>query len=557
MLRRLSIRNFVLIDEADLALGPGLTVLTGETGGGKSVLATAVGLFAGVRARADFVRKGTARASIEGEFDAGDSRGSVVVRREIDRGGKSRSFLDGSAVGMARVKDELGRLLCLTSQHEQVTLVSTAVQRDMLDEFGENGPLLAEYGQAFARWREALARLQRLRSSEAERESRLDFLRHQVREIRAAALKKGEDEEIRATLSVVKHTGRISEALTLASRELFDGEESAEAKVARVAREVERASGGTGALAECAGMLSDLQSLLAELERTVGATMEKLEFDEADLDAMQERLYAIERLKKKHHGGIDDILEGLGRMEEEIAMLENLDGSLESMEREAAARRQGVLDLAGSLRSSRLKAARGLKKAVGKELAELAFGQADFEVDVQARQDLAGDEAPEAWLDETGGDEVEFLLRPNRGEDLAPLRRIASGGELSRVLLALKVALRSGGRGETFVFDEIDAGIGGAVAEAVGKKLHELGRTNQVLCITHLPQIACFGDHHLLVGKRVEGGRTVTYLSDLDGADRAGELARMLGGETITRKGREAAKELLAAARDFKNRNRT
>jgi len=555
MLRKLSIRNFVLIDEADLELGPGLTMLTGETGGGKSVLATAVGLFAGGRARADFVRKGTARASIEGESDLGGGGGTVVVRREIDRGGRSRSFLDGSTAGMTRVKEELGRLMCLTSQHEQVTLTSTGVQRDMLDEYGGNGSLLAEYAEAYGRWREARERLERLRSSEAERESRLDFLVHQVREIRAAALKRGEDEEIRATLAAVKHTGRISEALTLASRELFGGEESVEAKVARVAREVDRAS-GTGALTECARLLADLQSLLGELERTVGATLEKLDFDEADLDAMQERLYAIERLKKKHRGGIDDILEGLGRMEEEIAMLENLDGSLAAMEGEAASRSRKVLALAEDLRGRRLKAARGLRRDVGKPLDELAFRDAAFEGEIQSRQELAGRDEPEAWLDETGGDEVEFLIRPNRGEDFAPLRRIASGGELSRVLLALKVALRSGGRGETFVFDEIDAGIGGAVAEAVGRKLYLLGRYNQVLCITHLPQIACFGDRHLLVGKRVEAGRTLTYLSELGDRERAEELARMLGGETITSKGREAAKELLAAAQAYKKRNR-
>ena len=551
MLNRLSIRNFVLVDEAEIRLRPGLTILSGETGGGKSVLATAIGLFAGGRARPGFVRKGAASASIEGEF--GDAPRTMIVRRELDASGRSRAVLDGAAVGAGALKQALGRLLCITSQHEQVTLMSPEVQRDMLDDHGGLAPELEAYGRLFSDWREARETARRLADAAAQRDSRMDFLRHQVEELRGAALRKGEDDDLRSRLAVVKNRGRISEAVTLALRELFAEDEGVQTKVARTAREVDKVAASAARLEVCSRLLGEVLTLLGELERALGDAAETLEFDASSVDAMQARLYEIERLKKKHRGGIEEILSSLAAMQEELAVLDTIDDSLREAQRRAADLEGKLLARAEKISGRRRRAAAGLRKAVMKELADLAFRNVDFDVEVRSRREEAGVGSVESWLDEHGGDDVEFLLRPNVGEDFAPLRRIASGGELSRVLLALKVALRSGGGGETFIFDEIDVGIGGAVAEAVGRKLYRLGRTNQVICITHLPQIAAFADEHMLVGKRVEKGRTTTYVTTMDEKGRQQELARMMGGEKVTAKGREAAVELLAAAAQFKS----
>ncbi|MFH1434458.1 MAG: DNA repair protein RecN [Pseudomonadota bacterium] len=551
MLKKLSIRNFVLIEEAELRLSSRLNVLSGETGGGKSVIATAVGLFAGGRARPDYVRKGAGEAVIEGVFEEDDgSRGAITVRRQIDRKGRSRCFLNGKTVGTGRLKEELGKLLCIASQHEQVSLASTEVQRAMLDDFGGHSKPREEYAQLYARWRETTEKKKKIVAAASEREYRIDYLGHQVREIRRAALKPGEDEEIRSRLSIVKNRGRISEALRTSSLELFDSEGSVSSRVAGVSRELEKVSGHMEGLAECARYVGDISALLGELERSLGSIMENLDFDGESVDAMQERLYEIERLKKKHGGSIENILAGLAGMEEELSCLENLDHNLGELQKTCRLIETGLVKGADKITRLRAKAAARLKKEVLKELKDLAFGNVDFDIDVRSRKEIAGALEPAQWLDETGGDEVEFLFRPNEGEDYAPLRRIASGGELSRVFLALKVALRSGGGGETFIFDEIDAGIGGGAAEAVGRKLLRLSDLNQVLCITHLPQIAAFGVSHVLVGKMVEKGRTITYVRDLRGKDRIEELARMLGGEKITKKSRSAASEMLEGARE-------
>jgi DNA repair protein RecN (Recombination protein N) len=553
MLKKLSIRNFVLIDEALIEFSPGLNILSGETGGGKSIIAAAIGLFAGGKGRPDYVRKGCDRAVIEGDFEnAGGKQGVVTARREIDAGGRSRCYLGGEAVGTGRLREELGRLLCLTSQHEQVSLTDLAAHRAMLDEFGGLVETLEAHRALFGRWREETEKLRKMKDAVAEREVRMDYLRHQIKEIRGAALKPGEDEEIRSHLALVKNRGRISGALKLAQDELFEGEGSASAKLAKVSREIEKVASSTRELQEPARIMGDVQALVAELERSVVGVIEAIDFDEHSTDALQERLYGIERLKKKYRGGIEDILAGLTKMEEEASFLENYDHNLKEMEERAAKLGEELSAGVENLSRLRTRESASLRRAVMKELGDLAFKNVDFDVDVRSRKEIAGTEDLAGWIDEWGGDEVEFLLRPNEGEDFAPLRRIASGGELSRVLLALKVALRSGGRGETFVFDEIDVGIGGAVAEAVGRKLRFVGEFNQVICITHLPQIAVFGDRHLLVGKKVAGGRTVTYVTQLEGQGRVEELARMIAGEKITGKGREAASELLASAQSGK-----
>ena len=544
-----------MIEEAELRLSHRLNILSGETGGGKSVIATAVGLFAGGRASPDYVRKGAAKAVIEGVFGPEDgSRESVTVRREIDRRGRSRCFLNGEAVGTGRLKEEVGRLLSIASQHEQVSLASIEIQRAMLDDYGGHSKPLEEYAELYSRWRETTEKMKKIRAAASEKEYRIDYLGHQVREIRRAALKPGEDEEIRSRLSVVKNRSRISEALRTSTLELFDSEESVSSKVARVSRGLEKVSGHMEGLAECARYVGDISALLGELERSLGSIMENLDFDEESVDVMQERLYEIERLKKKHGGSIEDVLANLAGMEEELSCLENLDHNLVELKKTRRAIETDLLAGAEKITRLRTKAAAMLKKAVLEELKSLAFRNVDFDIDVRSRKEIAGGDEPAQWLDETGGDEVEFLFRPNEGEDYAPLRRIASGGELSRVFLALKVALRSHGGGETFIFDEVDAGIGGGAAEAVGRKLLRLSDLNQVICITHLPQIAAYGVSHVLVGKKVEKGRTITFVRELGGKSRIEELARMLGGEKITKKSRSAASELLEGAQEYDTR---
>jgi len=551
MLRKLSIQNFVLIDSASIEFCPNFNILTGETGGGKSVIATAISLLGGERAKEGYVRKGFEKAILEGEFEISEGKDKqIFVKREVDCNGKSRCFIDGEPVSITVLREKIGRILCMASQHEQIVLLGSDSAREMLDDFGGIKEIVLKYRDLYKKWIDDRNRLLNLKNYEKEREFRLEFLKSRINEIKQAQLRAGEEEEIRSKLSIIKNHSRIAEALTKALNILFESEENAYLKISDASRYINNICNLTEFLNEPAKILSDVKSLMSDLETYLRKAADSMEFDEHSLNLMQERLYLIERLKKKYSAGIEEIIAISKKMEEEMLALDNYEDSVRDLEKEISKIGEELVEEAKKISEERKRVATRFSRAVNKEIKELGFGRAIFEAEVRARDEEEGNEQnPLMVLDEWGMDDVDFLFKPNEGEISAPLRRIASGGELSRVMLAIKVAMKSKGGGEIFVFDEIDSGIGGKVAGAVGKKLHTMAKSNQVICITHLPQIAAFADRHFVVEKKFQGGRTITLIRKIEENERVEELARMISVEKVTGKGRDAAMELIEGVR--------
>lgn len=553
MIELLRIRDFALVDAVELELGSGFTALTGETGAGKSILLQALGLLLGERASREGVRAGAEAARVEGLFSpAGSARAAaaaildeagipwedgepLMVARTVGADGRSRAHVNGALAPLA-VLARLGtHLVEVSSQHQHQGLLREETHLDLLDASLDAAGRKAQdaYRGAFASWRAAEAEVGRLETLEARARDRAEMLRFQVQELRAARIEPGEGERLRGERDLLAHAEKLLEAYGVAETELYSGAEAALDRLARACRAVEdaaRRDPGAGPILE---LLAEAKAPLEEAALRLRDRREKLEADPGRLEAVEERLETLRRLERKHGTGEEALLAKLQALEAELWEAENTEFALEKA-RAARGRAAAALEAAAAeLRDARRRAGAELARRVGAELEALALGRSAFAVAVEPGQ--AGPD---------GADEVRFLLAPNPGEPPLPLARIASGGELSRVLLALKNALRDTAV-ETLVFDEVDAGIGGAVADAVGERLAALAPACQVLCITHLPQIASRAARHLRVEKLLDGGRTVTRVRPLDPEERIEELARMLGGRHVTRTTREHARELV------------
>jgi DNA repair protein RecN (Recombination protein N) len=555
MLKLLRINNIALIPSLELELGAGLVLLTGETGAGKSIVIDALGLLLGDRASPELIRTGEERASVEGVFTIQgaasvlDERGlpadgdDVLVRREVLANGKGRASVNGALVPISVLRDLAPLLAVIHGQHEPQGLLDAESHLAILDHFagGEAGRPVAEFHRDL---RAAESALERLRGDRREAERRREMLDYQAAEIDKAELLPGEEEALRLEKARQANAGRLATLSGEAYALLYDDEAAVLGQLRQVFRRIEELAEID---TEFRPYLETKPSLLAPLEDLslrLRDYRETLEVSPGRLDEIESRLAQIERLKKKYGASVDDViafgercrreLESLGTPEEQERLLE------ERRERAAGA----YLERARVLSKRRRTAALDLRKRVQEELGELAMEKTRFDVAFtpadpeQAAADSAG------WH-ERGLERAEFLLSPNPGEELRPLARIASGGELSRLMLALKSVAGDDAPGLTLVFDEVDAGIGGRVAEVVGRKLKTIAARQQVLCVTHLPQIAAFADQHLAVRKHVERGRTLTLVDGLNDDGRIEEVARMLGGETITATGREHAREML------------
>ena len=540
-LLELAVTDLALIERARISLRPGFTVITGETGAGKSLLIDALTLVLGGRAEASLVRAGAETARVEALFDRGEGDGAasepLICVRELAAGGRSIARIDDETVTVSRLAATAGPLVEIHGQHEQQRLLSGGTQRDLLDAYGGGGSLRAAVGTAVAALRENEAALRELEIDPGELSRRLDLAEHAVAEITALAPRPGEVEELRARLAAVANAERLVR-IAAQVRERLAGEGAGVrdllALSARDATELGRLDPRLGGLeGRLLGLEAEVQDVADELARGVDES-------EADLGAaadLEVRLGALFGLMRKY-----------GQSEEEVlAYAESAAaeaGRLSGLEQERTRRKESVQRLlaeawaaAAALTEGRAAAAERLGPDVTAELRQLGFPDAGFAVQVEA-----------SALDATGADAVAFLLAPNPGEPPRPLARIASGGELSRVALAIKGVLAAADTTPTLVFDEVDAGIGGRSADPVGARLWRLGRDHQVLCVTHLPQIAAHADAHLTITKRVRDGRTVTEVHVLDGEDRVAELAAMLGGHTDDPAAREAARGLLARA---------
>jgi DNA repair protein RecN (Recombination protein N) len=561
MLKHLRATNFAILSDVEIELGPGMNALTGETGAGKSLIVEAVNLLRGGRASADIPRAGADEAVVEATVEvpddlrarvAGVLEGAglpnegeeVFIRRVIARGGRGRCYVNGALTTAARL-GELGALLVdLSGQHQHQGLVDPARHLEILDLFGSSVGEAAAMQAAWDVLRERDEAVRTLGGDARERDARIDYLRFQLDELDGANLVTGEDATLELERARLASVDLLQSAARNAEERLYSGDAAARDLIAAAAREVDRGLKSDPTLEPIAKQLAEIESLLDDASDQLRSYADKLEGDPERLAWVDERIALIRRLVRKHavagsKATLDHVIAKAEELRSELATLSSHDESLAAAQAARTVAEAAAISAAATLTKLRKAAAKKLEKEVGGSLVELGMAAAKLFVVVEPRA-----------LGPTGADRIELVLASNKGEDQRPLAKIASGGELSRIMLALKLALRRADEVATYVFDEVDAGIGGATAQVVGAQIRavassEMGR--QVLCVTHLPQIAAYADHHFHVEKTEVAGRTETHVRRLSGTARKDELARMLGGQA-TAKAKAHAAELLAEA---------
>jgi DNA repair protein RecN (Recombination protein N) len=559
VLTELRIRNFAIIDEVGLEFSEGFTVLTGETGAGKSILVDALDLLTGGRASPDLIRTGAEEAEVSGVFHIagnaavirllsecdllGPGETDLIFRRILSRLGRHRLHVNGRPVTLGTVQALGGLLVDIHGQHDQQSLFKPAVQLELLDAFGELTERRAHYATVFENMREIETRLKERRQVAADLQSREELLRYQVSEVNAADVRPGEDRELQRQRLLLSEGRRLAELVQQMYGPLYEEEASILGALRGLEAPFKELTGIDADLSADRERFETAMTELLDLAHRLRDYRDRLEFDPERLDKIEARLDLLHRLMKKYGGSLEEVTRRQLEAEQQLREIETMQADLAALAAEANNVRQAAYQQAEVLSRKRQDAAGELEKKLERELRALQMDRARVNIIVKPRTE---DRA--ASLSATGIDDVQFLFSANAGEPLQSLTRIASGGELSRVMLALKTVLARMDQVPVLVFDEIDAGIGGAVAEMVGKRLKHLSRHgHQVFCITHLAPIAAQAQSHFVVTKDTKGGRTVTKVTRLYAGDRVEEVARMLGGATITPKIRETAKEMLAA----------
>ena len=555
MLTHLQIRDFAIIDAIELELRPGLTVLTGETGAGKSILVDALQLLAGGRAGAEVVRHGSERAEISGTFDLGQAPrelkqwleeqslgGSedLIIRRVVSSDGRSRGYLNGQSVPLQLLREAGNILIDIHGQHEFQSLMRTSAQRELLDGYGKHEALVGQVGIAHRVWVEILNRTLDLETRARDREAKLELLRYQVQELNALQLKEGEVQSLTEERARLANRGRLADGAQIALQQLFESEDgSAHASVSRALQSLRGLAAVDAKLAAVVPVLEEASIQITEAARSLEQYRESLDMDSARQDEVERRLSAIEELARKNRVSPDGLIERGAQLNKELEALERSELDLAVLRKDLTSALESYRLQANQLSARRVTAGRALAKDITTRMQTLGMAGGRFQVDVT--QDGNADPA------QHGIDQIDFKVTANPGQPLRALSKVASGGELSRLSLAVQVSCAAR-ETRCMVFDEVDSGIGGAIAEIVGKELRALGARGQVLCVTHLPQVASQGHHHLRVTKLTDGKTTRTALTDLTTGDRVEEIARMLGGVEVTAKAREHAKEMLKVA---------
>jgi DNA repair protein RecN (Recombination protein N) len=560
MLRELRIKNFAVIDEVALELDPGLNVLTGETGAGKSIILNALGLVSGQRVTADVIRHQEDEASVEALFDdapppvreklreSGFDDGELVIKRIVSRSGRNRIYIGGSLCPLNLLSEMGDALVHVYGQHEHHTLRDPESHLGLLDAFGGLGDAARAMGEKFAvvarTWRE----LRESREALAKRKQERGLLEAQAAEIAAARLRPEEEQELQVKKQILAHAEKLYQGCREGEDLLYESEGAVVGRVARYGarlRELARIDSG---LQTAVDLLDSAVAQLQEANGELRRYADRANVEPGALEEVENRLAAIQRLKRKYNGSVEELLDMQAQAEAELEALDRSGETMPALERAFAAARDAAWDAAAELSEKRRRIAKRFRKEMEKEVKALGMGDTIFEIrflDASGKDDdppylLAG-----KHLTESGIDQVEFFFSPNPGEPPKPLAKIASGGELSRVMLAIKALVLAPGQIPTVLFDEVDAGIGGGVAEIVGKKLKQVASVHQVICVTHLPQIAALADSHHVVRKAVDKGRTSTQVIKLKEKERIEEIARMLGGIKITEKTRRHAEEMV------------
>jgi DNA repair protein RecN (Recombination protein N) len=550
MLRFLRIKRLAVIDALEVEFDAGLNVLTGETGAGKSILVEAVGLLLGGRASGDLVRTGEDLATIEAIFESGGEE--LLVRREITAQGRSRALINGALATAGTLKELSSRLIELHGQHEHQTLLDPSTHLAALDAFGELDDLLTPTAAAFDTMRSSAEELDRVKRRAAERGARQELAAFQLAELDRAALRPGEDEDLAATRQVLASAERVERLCAESYASLYESDGAVLAQLGGVWRRVADLAALDPGFRPYLDARDGIKAQLEDLALFLRRYADDIDATPARLQQVEERLALLERLKRKFGPSLQDVIAKRDTLRQELSELESSDGRMADLERTYSEAHGRYLDAAGVLAAARRRAAGEFARALEVALADLAMERTRFEV-----RFVQGPLKEADWT-RHGIDQAEFFVSPNPGEELRPLARIASGGELSRIMLAIKTMTATSRHGFSdaagrppgaaapgLIFDEVDAGIGGRVADVVGRKLRALGSAFQVLCITHLPQIAAYADTHFQIEKLVEAGRTRARVLRLDRGGRIEEISRMLGGADVTAGIRASAREML------------
>jgi DNA repair protein RecN (Recombination protein N) len=555
MLTHLQIRDFAIIDSIELEFRPGLTVLTGETGAGKSIVVDALQLLSGGRAGAEVVRAGAERAEISATFDlmraprelkrwldeqSISAESELSVRRVIATDGRSRAYLNGQLVPVQILRDLGTILIDIHGQHEFQSLTRGAAQRELLDDFGRHDSLVGQVEIAHRVWNGLLNRMLELEGKARDRDARLDLLRYQVRELEALQLADGEINTLNEERARLANRGRLAEAAQTAVLQLYESEEgSAHAAVSRALQAIRGLAAVDAKLAAVLPLVDEAAIQIREAARQLQHYLESVDMDTARQDHVEKRLAAVEELARKHRVRPEELPQRTTQLKAELVEVERADSDLAQVRKEQATALEGYRTLAAQLSARRATTGRTLAKEITARMQTLGMAGGRFQVEISPLSST--EPAPH------GVDQIEFRVTANPGQPLRPLAKVASGGELSRLSLAVQVSCAAR-ETRCMVFDEVDSGIGGAVAEIVGRELHSLAESSQVLCVTHLPQVASQAHHHLRVIKLTDGKTTRTNLTELTSDERVEELARMLGGIEITTKAREHAREMLKSS---------
>ena len=557
MLQELVVENYAVVDRLRVRFHAGLNLLTGETGSGKSIVVDALGLLLGGRASADMIRSGEERARVSGVFDAGERAakvlatagfdtedGELLIEREILSNGKSRVFVNSRPATVAVLKDLAPHLGDIHGQHDQQLLFEPTAQLAMLDAFGHTRDLRAKVRELFGAWRRVTTEIAQLETAEQDKSRLLDLWQFQRREIDGASLRPGEDIELEAERRVQQNAGKLLETAGAAYEALYEAPESAWTTARAVAKKLDELARIDAVMEPVRLALEPALIAMQDVSYSLRDYLGRMEANPARLDEIESRLAALDKLKRKYGATVDEILAFLADVSRKLNDVETSGERIAELRREQSRLAGEYEKSAAELTALRKSAAVKLGQRVEQELKPLAMDRTIFRVTVE----------PATEWSETGADRVQFLVSANVGEEPKPMERIASGGELSRIALALKTCLvgpagRAATPQRTLVFDEIDTGIGGRAAEGVARRLKGLASENQVLCVTHLPQIACFADHHYVVGKFERNGRTVAEIAELDSKASTEEIGRMLSGELLTPEALRNAEELVRAAR--------
>lgn len=561
MLRELRIKNFAVIDKAALDLGPGLNVLTGETGAGKTIVLNALGLISGGRVSSDIIRQGEDEASVEALFGAlpeahrsklleggYGNEDELVIKRVVSRSGKNRIYLNGSLCPLGFLSEVGGYLIHIYGQHEHQALLKPETHLKLLDSYagleGKSEEMKERYRALSLAWDSLKQAKEMLEKRKREEE----LLRSQLQEISQARLQAGEEEKLKTRKNILIHAEKLYQGCKEGEELLYEGEDALAGRLGRYVLRLRELANIDDGLNEAVELLNSSQAQLQEATAVLRRYTGKVQFEPGALEQLEDRLAEINRLKRKYNGAVEDILKIQEKVAEELKALDRGEEEIPALERIFEEARGSAWQIAEALSMERKRVAKKFKKEMEKEIEGLGMPGTIFEVRFLSEE---GDGYEPPFLvggkkvTEQGMDQVEFYFSPNPGEAVKPLAKIASGGELSRLMLAIKSLVLTQGDIPTLLFDEVDAGIGGKVAEIVGKKLKKVAASHQVLCVTHLPQIAALADSHYVVQKEVAKGRTFTEVKKLNDKERVEEVARMLGGVKITEKTKRHAEEMV------------